>query len=144
MSFRGWDQYYNKEENKHKHMMTYIRALTRSIIEVLTKDVYAYIPLIIGGVIWLVNVAISMVYIITLENPLIIKTTEYGIILNTGTHADIFFILGLLLLFFIINSVIAFNLYGREHILTYSILFTSVWIQIVGLVLLIQILFLNT
>ncbi len=125
-------------------MMTYLRALTRSMIEVVTKDVYAYIPLIIGGVIWLVNVAVSMVYIMALENPLVIKTTEYGIILNTGTHTDIFFMLGILLLFFIINSVIAFNLYGREHILSYSILFASVWIQIVGLALFIQILFLNT
>ena len=124
-------------------MMRYIRTLTRSVLEVITKDIYAYIPLIIAGVLWLVNLAISMVYIITLENPLIIKTTEYGIIIHTGTHGDIIFILALLLLFFLINSVVAFNLYGREKTLSQSLLFASVWIQIVGLILLIQILFLN-
>lgn len=125
-------------------MIRYIRALTRSAAEIITKDIYVYIPLIIGGVLWLVNIAVSVVYVFTLENPLILKTTEYGVILRTGTHTDIIYILITLLVFFIVNSVIAFNLYGREKILSYSMLFASIWIQIVGLILLIHILFINT
>lgn len=125
-------------------MIKYIRGFLYSIQQTVLKDVYTYIPLLISSVVWMISVIVASIYIYPLQDPLILKVTQGGSIAQTGGWHHILYILGILFLFLCINTVIASNLYLRKKVLSYILFFATIWIETMGLFLLVYIFLLNT
>lgn len=104
----------------------------RGAIKGFLKDTRVLIPLLIGGVLWLASFSIAYIQIFPIDATIIGHLNARGEIDAIIDAQSVMFIIIELALLLGVNTLLSFVLYVRERVLSYVLLYASVWVMALG------------
>jgi len=99
------------------------------------RDKFIYVPILITIILWLIAFGLVYVELLSFQNDIILHLNLQRHIDTIGSSGDIIMMMIGFLLIAVVNVCLSALLYDKERILSYFVIYSSVWIMVLGTLL---------
>ncbi len=107
------------------------------------KNKFIYVPILATIILWLIAFGLVYVELLSFQNDIILHLNLQRHIDTMGSSGDIIMMMIGFLLIAIVNVCLGALLYNKERILSYFVIYATVWVMVLGLLLVYALTILN-